>query len=262
MKKTLFMPFSLTRGAGWPKIARSLGFGQRRCAHCMRPFFPKSRGMDPLSDKLCDECQKFLLPYLGPRCLKCGVPWGYEAFSEGARIKIVCPACKKLAPPWENTAYHGLYIGALRDLLLRLKFDGELHLASFFGGLLLEAARCLPAPDVIVAIPQHPGHLRSRGYNQAHEIARSLASLGGFRLDPEILARIRPGLPQEHLNASERRANLRNAFAASPQAAGAHVWLVDDVMTTGSTYREAAKALLDKGAAAVSALFVARTPMA
>lgn len=146
-------------------------------------------------------------------------------------------------------------------MLLRLKFDGETHLARFLGETLMTASAGLARPDLVTALPQHTTRLRSRGFNQAHEIARAFCRLSGFRLSTRILLRIKEGKPQEGLNAAQRKANMANAFQAGANVAGAHIWLIDDIMTTGATCREAARTLLDAGAHSVSLLFVARTPL-
>jgi Predicted amidophosphoribosyltransferases len=156
-------------------------------------------------------------------------------------------------------AFYGLYGGALRHALLRLKFDGHLYLAPLLGNFLLEAAACLPRPDALTAVPQHPDHLRRRGYNQAHEIAKALRDLSGLPLQAQLLARDVPGPEQARLDARNRRSNVLHSFAAAPNVAGKRVWLVDDIMTTGSTLAAATKALLKGGAARVDVLFIART---
>jgi predicted amidophosphoribosyltransferase len=75
---------------------------------------------------------------------------------------------------------------------------------------------------------------------------------------PRWLARVRATLPQSELGAAQRRANVRGAFAADPAAAGHHVVVVDDVLTTGATAAECARALRVAGAAQVGVLTVAR----
>lgn len=160
--------------------------------------------------------------------------------------------------PWTGIAFHGLYKGVLRDLILRLKFDGQLHLARALGTLLLNASGCLSAPDALVPVPQHDSRLRKRGYNQAHELAREVALQGRLPFCPQMLRRTTQQKAQEGLSALERRLNLQQAFQGNQAAAGAHIWLIDDVFTSGSTARAAA-ALLHAGARSVQLLFVART---
>ena len=119
---------------------------------------------------------------------------------------------------------------------------------------------CLPWPDVITAVPQHPDHLRHRGYNQAHELAKALHKHLGVPLSTQLLTRPVPGKEQARLGAKARHSNVQHSFSASPAAKGLRVWLVDDIMTTGSTMAAATKALLAGGVARVDAVFIARTP--
>lgn len=230
----------------------------------MAPFFPKTNS-NSFGDFLCPKCVNILSPYKGYRCSLCGIPLGLESGHSGLGDakggKLLCPDCSRNPPLWKTTAYHGLYGGPLRDICLRLKFDGHLYLSRLLANFLLETSQCLPKPDVLMAIPQHPDHLCKRGYNQAQELAAMLAKLGGLVLENNILERIRQGNIQEGLTAAQRRANLRGAFKAQNSANGLKIWLVDDVMTTGSTFTEACSALLTAGAKEIYALFVARTPL-
>lgn len=225
---------------------RRLGLDERRCQQCLRPFQPQK------DEFLCPECAREIIPYIGPMCKLCGVP-----LASGN----ICQACKKNPPSWSSLAYFGLYAGLLRDMLLRLKFDGELHLARFLGQTLLEAVARLPRPDAVTSIPQHNVKLRKRGFNQAHEIARAFCALSGFHLESGLLTRVKEGNPQEGLNAAQRKANMANAFMASPRGVGKHIWIIDDILTTGATCEEASATLLAAGAKAVSLLVVARTPL-
>lgn len=232
------------------------GFGQKRCFHCLKPYFPARRDLLSPSLRLCAECQKELAPFTGLRCKICGMPLA-RAGMDARQDR--CPRCASQKAPWDSLRCYGFYEGALRDLILRLKFDGELHLAHLFADFLAEMANCLPRPDLIVPVPQYPAHLRKRGYNQANEIARSCAALTGLPYSAHILLRIKPGLPQENLNALERQANLRGAFAAAQRLDHKLIWLIDDVFTTGSTCLNAAQALLAAGANSVHVLCMART---
>lgn len=247
-------------GSAVARMQKALGLNQDRCLHCLRPFSPAfaahlNAAAAPES-LLCPQCCDLLAPYAGPRCPRCGIPP-----SDPQAGNSICGACLQNPPQWSGAAFYGLYQGALRHTLLRLKFDGHLYLAPLLGNFLLESVTCLPRPDVIVAVPQHPAHLRRRGYNQAHELARALHDLSGLSVSSRLLSRPVPGQEQAHLGAKDRRSNVRHSFAASPEARGLRVWIVDDVMTTGSTMNAAASALLAGGAARVDAVFAARTPL-
>ena len=239
-----------------------LGLDQIRCSSCLRPFSPAEAGAEGDGPReLCGPCRRLLMPYTGARCPRCGFPFfGHEGGAAPEHSKVRCGACLAEAPPWRAVAYHGLYRGALRELILRFKFGGELALARPLASMLAEAATCLPAPDAMLAMPQHPAHLRRRGFNQAHELARVLHAVTGIPLRTDILARRRDSVPQASLNARLRAGNVRGAFGVDAPATGLRLWLIDDVMTTGNTLREATRTLLQGGAAEVCVLAVARTP--
>lgn len=115
------------------------------------------------------------------------------------------------------------------------------------------------AIPVLVPIPLHRTRLRERGYDQALELARPLARHLDLPLQAQALMRVRDTSAQSRLNASQRRRNLRDAFAWNRDIAmPPHVVLVDDVMTTGATLHSAARALRRAGAVRVDAWVCAR----
>lgn len=128
--------------------------------------------------------------------------------------------------------------------------------------LVLEAARAAPgpAPERIVPVPLHPRRLRERGFNPAALLARWIARERRCRFDAALLRRVRHTTSQTGLGRSARRANVRGAFQVRPRArVPAIVWLVDDVVTTGSTLVECARVLRRAGVKHVVAVCVART---
>jgi ComF family protein len=115
-----------------------------------------------------------------------------------------------------------------------------------------------------VPVPLSAARLAERGYDQAWELARALARGLDRPAWPRALERRFDARPQTRLSRRDRQANLRGAFGPGglppERLAGCHVALVDDVLTTGATAAEAARALLAAGAARVDLWVVARTP--
>jgi ComF family protein len=111
----------------------------------------------------------------------------------------------------------------------------------------------------VIPIPLHPRALRRRGFNPAALLARAAARACGVSVDCVALERLRDTASQTGLDRAARRRNVRGAFRAR-QAPPARVWLVDDVVTTGATLDEAARALRRAGAGEIFGLCVARTP--
>ena len=112
--------------------------------------------------------------------------------------------------------------------------------------------------DVIVPVPLHRTRLRERGYNQALELARPVASALGIPIDTGTCHRVQASVAQMTLAADARRRNVRGAFQATGDIAGRRVAIVDDVMTTGATVNELSGELLRRGALEVQVWVCAR----
>lgn len=206
---------------------------------------------------LCGDCiGRFCAP--AARCGRCGLRLGLPA--------PACGECLRDTPPFEHTVCAADYSFPWDGLIAAFKFHGRAELAATLAQRLLTAVRASanPLPQVVVPVPLAPARLAERGYNQAWELARRLAPVLGAAAKSGLLWRPADSAHQAGLDRAERRHNLRDAFMVDPrrraELRGARVALVDDVMTTGATAREAASALLRGGAAAVDVWVVARTP--
>jgi len=191
------------------------------------------------------------LPRIAAPCRACGLP-----APSGRR----CSTCRAHPPPFRATVAAWTYDFPVDRLVQALKYDGRLALAEPFAAALVAAVarRGVSLPDVVVALPLAPARQRTRGFNQAHEIARRVAR-GIDRPLVAGLARTRDSPPQAALAWPARARNVRDAFAGNGRLAGRRVALVDDVMTTGATLAAAATAARRAGAADVEAWVVART---
>lgn len=204
-----------------------------------------------------------------PRCGGCGIAgegWFCPACS--ARMQTIPLPMQRhqltLDYPRDHLSLEVLsplrYATPISDAIQALKFDGARHTAAPLAKYLVEAwhAHNLSA-DFIVPIPLHPRRMRERGYNQSEELACCLSMQAGIPIELRALQRARHTRQQSQLEAAERLVNVRGAFTADVFiCAGKHIMLLDDVTTTGATLRECCMAMLDAGAAHVSALTLAR----
>jgi ComF family protein len=185
----------------------------------------------------------------------------------------ICVCCLRAletipAPPVKRMEGGGICIAAfeyrdpLRSIIHRVKYRARkpalLGLASLAAVRISQ--RHLMQADAMIAVPLGPRRLRQRGYNQAELVARSLAALHGPPVLPG-LARVRDTRPQAEQNGSARWRNVEGAFAwRGGSLAGTHLWLVDDVVTTGATASAAVVALRSAGAARVDVVALAAVP--
>ena len=193
-----------------------------------------------------------------PRCRCCGL--GLAAAAPA------CSGCLQAPPPFERTVCLADYGFPWDGLIAELKFHGRTALA---GALAPGLARAVaeagePGVDLVVPLPLSAERLAQRGYNQAWELARRTAALLALPARSDLLSRPIATAVQHELDRAARQRNLRGAFmveaAGRSALQGLRVALVDDVMTTGATVREAAATLRRAGAAAVDVWVLARTP--
>ena len=188
------------------------------------------------------------------RCPRCATTVGPHSLSEDA-----CAACRREGPPFARAECLGSYRGPLKAAVLRMKNAGGEGIAELLGRRWAAVhPPSEPRLDAIVPVPLHWWKYWRRGYNQSEAVARGVAASYRLPVRPRWLRCVRRTAPQKNLGPTARRLNVRGAFRASSRVAGRHVLLIDDVMTTGATAEEAARALRLAGAARVTVAIVAR----
>ena len=205
---------------------------------------------------VCESCSGRIHIIDGARCSTCG----YPVFGENEGVPI-CQHCDGLDAKFEEGRSIGLFTGPVRSLIYALKYEKGLWalrdirtMAKRSNGLY----RYL-YDSVLVPTPLHSRKERERGYNQSQLIAEELADEFGLKVENSLLKRVLDTPSQTQFNRSERRRNLRNAFAIRRKSAIApdlRYILIDDVFTTGSTLNACAAVLRKAGAGHVDTLTV------
>ena len=208
----------------------------------------------------CQDCGRRLLALtVLEYCPRCGgtLGAGLTAGEDG------CYACPDVMPRFRRVARLGPYAPPLRQAIHLMKYrqrgHASRHLCRLLAGAV--ASRCPETDfDLVLPVPMHWLRRLGRGWNHSGGIASALASELALPLGQELI-RVRNTPPQVHLSASRRAANVRGAFAVSRRRGltGAHVLLVDDVVTTGATANEATRTLLAAGAQRVTVAVLAKS---
>ncbi|MEH7075718.1 ComF family protein [Neobacillus drentensis] len=230
----------------------------------------------------CLICHEVILPDIGWRAifsiekeqLICPACDGKLAKIEGEQ----CQICSRLLTPVDVQFRHGdlchdcfrweedpnwkgaldknhslfLYNDFLKEVIAKYKFRGDYVLAKIFSELIKEKLKEL-TPDLLVPIPLSEERQYERGFNQA----AALLTESGFTPD-NLLSRVHS--EKQSKKSRVERIHLSQVFQVIPEinVIGKKVVLIDDIYTTGSTIRHAAKLLKEAGAASIQSLTLAR----
>lgn len=232
------------------------------------PIFCRQCGFQLLTQEngyFCPECWNLPDRIKLPFCTVCGRP--HEASAGFGPVQnFPCAECRSLKPPpYRRVFGAAAYDGAISEAIKLFKFYDRPAIASLLADVMVEFAEremnCEQYDD-LVPVPLHRVHQRDRGFNQAQLLAkRLLPAFPRSRLN-ESLLRIRPTRRQVSLkNIEERLKNVVGAFAVTPEEhfEDRIVLLIDDVVTSGGTASECARALKRAGAAHVD-VFAAALP--
>lgn len=194
---------------------------------------------------LCAPCTAKLAPASGPgRCPHCTAAW------TGANN---CPRCVSWDAIDGASAAYEMH-GVARAVVHGLKYRHALALAPLMAADMAPLRQARPF-DGVYAIPLHVSRMRDRGYNQSQLLLDAL----GWPAGPGTLRRRRKTATQVGQHLTERRRNVREAFAYDgPPLTGMTIALVDDVITTGATINECARILREAGARRVVAFAYTR----
>ena len=219
--------------------------------HCL---LCNTRSGEALICAHCDEALPHLekFPYI---CSCCALPLKSPA--------PFCGHCLERKPAFSHGQIAFSYEYPLDFLIHQFKYRHQLTCGRALGRLLVENCRQAERPDFLVPAPIHWRKRWQRGFNQTEILARQL----GKALDLPVIhalqqTRFHPS--QKSLGRRERLRNLRSSLAIAARhqlkVRGAHIAVVDDVVTTTATARALSERLIKAGARRVDIWALARTP--
>ncbi|MEC9091978.1 MAG: phosphoribosyltransferase family protein [Planctomycetota bacterium] len=240
------------------------------CCHCgseINHAFQKveTEPFKPISCALCLPCGNELTPSYRKTCQQCGA--GFQrlqanlplANSVGEVSLPSCLHCRYWSLPFQRCFSIGNYEGGVRDAILQIK-------SGHFDPLLFELAKllCLKTVnwefDIVIPIPIHWRRRMGRKTVVSEGLARHIARIGQWKNSPNALRCSRLTKKQGTLSMGERMNNVRNSISTvkARKIFGKRVLIVDDVMTSGATLKEATTVCLKAGAHSVCVAVVAR----
>ncbi|MCI4625631.1 MAG: ComF family protein [Candidatus Magnetoovum sp. WYHC-5] len=201
---------------------------------------------------LCKDCWHSIRPIDFNVCRSCAAPLK----AAGATI---CVECIRNEPWFSNTFAYGVYDGALKEAIIAFKYAPYSRilvrqLGTFFNAL------NLPQANYIIPVPLSKKRLIHRGFNQSLLLAREVSVKFSVPVYYDLLLKTRDTGQQAKRKRNERKKALKNAFVVNVNKGidDKHIIVVDDVMTTGATLNECAKALKKAGASKVTCVVLAR----
>ncbi len=248
------MLISPSTRALWSLAAKNLFF-PIFCRNCRERLLTEENGY------FCPTCWEITERIEPPWCPRCGRPHT-AMVGLGNRRNFLCSDCRDTPPDPIGRIYGtALYEGVIADAVQALKFEDKHRLAGPLGETMTQFAATwmdLAGYDLLVPVPLHRVRQRERGYNQSTLLAEACEGAFPNAHVCEALKRIRPTRTQSTLAGVKRAENVRGAFAALGDGfENQRILLIDDVVTSGGTVIECARALMRAKAQSVDVLAVA-----
>ncbi|WZY00292.1 ComF family protein [Bacillus sp. FSL W7-1360] len=233
----------------------------RRCIIChvsFRTAMSFRMLMDPGEEKMCEQCYEKLEAIEGSGCQRCGSKVVHEK-------QEICYDCVRWSKMLEGDVLERnyslfYYNDFLKGILADYKYRGDVALHECFVAVMRRAYRKTFAHCIPVAIPLSPERLKERGFNQATLLARNWAGRVTW------LQRATNDSGKQSKKTRRQRIALikENPFKLASDVepayfSGKSVVIMDDIYTTGTTVRQAARVLIKYGAQSVSSLTIARS---
>nr|WP_231734767.1 ComF family protein [Bacillus sp. FJAT-29937] len=228
------------------------------CLVCFAEIIPQI-GWTALFSKeeevtVCWSCREKFSIIVGETCRTCDRP--LEQIEPQFKLHDQCLDCVRWEedPHWAETLEKNysivMYNDFAKEVMAQFKYRGDYVLGHVFASFMKKKLAAIPF-DKIVPIPLSAERLYERGFNQSEAFIRAC----GFE-PSDLFTRIHT--EKQSKKSRSERIHLEQVFRIKEPIPNQNILLIDDIYTTGSTLRHAAKCLKEAGADSVSSLTFAR----
>lgn len=223
---------------------------EHSCISCGREI------LDGSDFQLCDNCLKSMQKIDGLLCLKCG-----EMLEDG---NLNCKFCENFDYAFNSNRSIVYYNDVSSKIVKDLKYNGRKYYAKFIARLMVQDKSIFEGIDMLTFVPISKERRKSRGFNQAEEIAIEISKLTNIEVK-ECLIKTKDNKHQAELSQKERLKNLTGtfelAFEMKSEIKSKKILLIDDVFTTGATLSECARVLKTAKPKVINTLTFAKTKL-
>lgn len=221
----------------------------RTCVNCNQTISASA------DENLCNRCWQLLTPPV-IKCIFCDT---YDSF--------LCHLCKKEYPFLKNIHVCFRYEEVAKKLIQQYKFSLKPYLAQTIARLMwqesLDFFAELPLSTEIIPMPSGRLRMAKRGFNPIGLVAKKLSQRSDLLYNATYLQKRAFSIAQTQLSREERLSNHQQSFYLNNKAhsykENRSILLVDDVVTTGTSFRKAIETLNNPHTKQIFGLFIAQT---
>jgi ComF family protein len=211
----------------------------------------------PPGGNFCADCWRQLHFLTPPWCIGCAMPFNFGPLDSAVEDEQFCASCLATPPQHDGIRAAVAYSDISRQVVLRLKYGGKIGMAKLVAAHLTRHLPEASGEYLIVPVPLHWTRLWNRGFNQSALIAKALivqmaSTEKSMIFAPDLLVRNKRTPPLKDYSGKQRKKLVSGAFTVNPKwksrLNGAHILLIDDILTSGSTANACVKTLKKNGA--------------
>ncbi len=203
---------------------------------------------------LCQNCKNCLCKISEPVCIRCG-----DEIS--GKLKL-CDVCKEKDYAFTSNRSIFYYGEVEASIIKGLKFNSRKYYAKPIAELMTTDLSSFDGIDFLTFVPINSARRKTRGFNQAEEIANEISKITNIAVLPALIKN-KSSIHQTGLTQKQRLENLKNSFSLDEnyrdQIRGKTILIIDDVFTTGSTLNECSLTLLQAKPKRIQTLTFAKT---